>query len=140
MYGQYLNLYAKKKQPDRIMEICRTAYDAYPDSWPLTYLTAVIAVETTQSFPSAIAIIHSYLRRGHSDANALYSLGEYQLRSSDLEGWENTYRQLMDLDPASTGYIYQMSKTYLARRDLAAAETSIRNALPPDTPAAACPW
>ncbi len=128
LYEGQLRYYAKRKQVDKIIETTREALRRYPDEWGFVYLQTVIDVQTTQRYDEAIALLNDFLKRRYSET-ALSTLADYELRSSQIDRWEETYNRLLKIEPCAPGYYYAMAQAYITLQQYPKAEQALRGAL-----------
>jgi cytochrome c-type biogenesis protein CcmH/NrfG len=128
VYEQYIALYSKKKQIDKVIELNAKALKQYPANWGFAYLEAAIAIATTRKYDRAIEIIKNYLAEQQT-TTALTNLADIYLQASDVGKWQETYQKALALDPAATGFYYRMATTYTTLQDYGNAEKAIKRAL-----------
>ncbi|MBN1398002.1 MAG: DUF3857 domain-containing protein [Bacteroidetes bacterium] len=112
VYSLYVGLYGKKKQIDKIIAYGKKAYEHYPWSWNFANLNAQIALETNKDFQPAVNIIKDYLKYDYS-STPLLALAKMYLQWGKLALYEKTFKELLELDPASPGYHQALGKTYV---------------------------
>ncbi len=89
----------------------KEAYAHYPDNWAFVNLNAEIALATKKEFQPAINIVKAYLNYEYS-STPLEALANYYLRWGKTDRYDEYYKALLDLDPASPGYYRVMGETY----------------------------
>lgn len=112
VYALYIRLYSQKKQVDKIISYGMDAYKKFPWNWTFTNLAATIALETTKDYASAVNIVKDYTRSDFS-STPLLALANYYLRWGKVDLYEETYNDLLKLDPASPGYYRVMGETFV---------------------------
>jgi Tfp pilus assembly protein PilF len=126
--GEWIALYSKKKQFEKVVAINADAYKQYPDDWEIVYLQAAIDAQTTKTMDGAIRIVSDYLTRNLQWV-PLKTLCELYLQKGDLVKWKESCDRLLALEPVSPGYYYVMATGALERRSYADAEAWTRKAL-----------
>ena len=128
VFLQKLNLYTKKKQEDKIIELVGDAYERYPGNWNFAYLKALIASKTTRKVEDGIKIINAYLDRNYGQ-NALQILGDTYLQSSNIPQWEACYRKIFEIEPAASGIYTKLAGLYMKQQKYDKAEKIVKRCL-----------
>lgn len=128
VFRHQIDLYSKKKYTEKFLATVNQASAKYSENWDFVYLKAYIAFQMDRKPSDAIGIIEKYLD-GNYTHDALYSLSDFYLQSSDMEGWEKTFKKILELQPAAPGYRYHMVEIYTSEQNLQKAETAISEAI-----------
>ena len=128
VYLSYVSLYGARKQVDKVIEYNTRGFAKHPTNWQLAYLQALISIQTTQKYSGAIDILKEFLSREYT-ANALYTLADCYLRSSDIPGWKRTFDKLLAFEPMAPGYHLKMAETWISLQRYDDAEQSLNLAL-----------
>lgn len=124
----YLWLYSLKEQADKLIEFSNKAFQKYPEKFEFASLEAVITIQKTQQYDQAIKILKKHLDKTLT-TTGLNTLANIYLKSSNLQKWEETFERAIELDPAATGYYYQMTNIYLILQNYNKAEQAIKKAI-----------
>ncbi|MFQ5770680.1 MAG: tetratricopeptide repeat protein, partial [bacterium] len=128
VYELYLALYDKKNLVDKMRETSSQAYNQFPANWTFAYWEAYNSIQLTQKCNRAIEIITAFLKQKLT-LDALTTLADVYLRSANIEKWQEMYHKALAVDPAATGFYFQMAKTYFALQDYDHAEEAIKKGL-----------
>lgn len=128
VYLLQMQLYSKKREVEKLLELTGKAYQQYPVNWSFAFVQAAFAIQKAQKYDDAIKIISAYVKQ-RNEVNALAALADTYLKAGNLKKWEETYRQLIALEPASPGYYFQMANTYFSQQNYASAEQMLNQAI-----------
>jgi tetratricopeptide (TPR) repeat protein len=128
VYEQYITLYGKKKQLEKMFNTLEAAYNKYPTNWTFASTVAMVAVRAKQDYDRALEVYNSYLKYRYTNA-VLSNLANTYLKLSNLEKWEETYLNKFKISPVAPGYLSHMAKTYQVQQDYEKAEKMIQVAL-----------
>ncbi|MGE5398860.1 MAG: tetratricopeptide repeat protein [Ignavibacteriales bacterium] len=126
--GVYLELYGKKKEIEKILETNRKACQLFPYNAEFAYLEAVIAFQKSKDYKEAVASLEDFLKRNYSD-NVLYWISQFCLQGSDVPKWEEYMYKLIEMEPASPGFYYNMADVYFTMRKYDKAEDNLKKAI-----------
>lgn len=128
MDGLRLDLYSKKKQYDKVIELGREAYKKYPTTWRFVSLMAAIDYQTTRSYDGSIAIYADYCKRDYNETG-LTNLAETYLKASKKKEWEQTFKELLVYSPSSPGYYYNMANVFTQQQEYSRAIEQVNKSL-----------
>ena len=127
-YEFLISYYLTKKEYEKLQEVNDLAYQKYPNNWTFVYYKAIFAVRALRSHEQAISTLETYLA-SNIDISSLSTLSDIYLQSSNITGWENTYKRIFEFDPAAVGYYYQVANDYFQLRNYDMAEEMVRQAI-----------
>ena len=128
VYQMEIGLMGKRKEADKLVSLTREAYARYPLNWELANLQAVIESEMNHSSEKAAAVVEGFLKRKYGLVQ-LNTMAGYYLKSGNIDKWESTMHEALDLSPTSTGYFYSMGLVYQLIKRYAKAEEMFNHAL-----------
>ncbi|MBM3263800.1 MAG: DUF3857 domain-containing protein [candidate division Zixibacteria bacterium] len=128
VYQSYLTFYGKKKQPEKIVEISRKAYEQYPDNEVFATTEAVLAIQVSRQFDRGGDILRRYAER-HVEPDVLAALARLYYQGSDFVRWRETYERIFALQPSNPVYYEQMADAYLAQQEYTNADDLLKRAL-----------
>lgn len=126
--GLRVDLFSKKKQYDKVIELGRESYKKYPAAWRFVSLMAAIDYQTTRSYDGSIKIYKDYSKIDYNE-NGLTSLAEAYLKASKKKEWEQTFKELLVYSPSSPGYYYSMANVFNQQQEYARATEQINKSL-----------
>lgn len=109
-----MRLYSAKEQIEQVIETIASAYKRFPTNLQFVLTQAYIDSRTTNSPDGSIGMIEDYLDHDY-DPTTVRTLASVYLQSkSNMRKWRELNDNLIALDPAATGYLYEMSTTYFS--------------------------
>lgn len=126
--GLRIDLYSKKKQFDKVIELGRESYKKYPSNWRFVSLMAAIDYQTTRSYEGSISVYKEYCKRDYNETG-LTNLAETYLKASKKKEWEQTFRELLIYSPSSPGYYFTMANVFTQQQEYARATEQINKSL-----------
>ena len=127
-YDVNIRYYAVRDLYDKLISTVEEAYKQYPYAVDYAYLKALLTIETTKQYYSAIKIMKSVLKKNYSE-DVLASLVDFTLKDGDLISWKNYSDKMIELVPDSPTYLVNVSDVYLELQQYSEAEQYIRQAL-----------
>ena len=121
-YRNKLLFYSNKEQVEKIIETTQEGYNKFPDSWSFAQTQALILILTNSDYKSAVEVLKSFLKIRETN-EALSTLADIYLKSSDVNKWKETIEKMIQLNPAAAGFYYKMANTLLLLQDYTNAET-----------------
>lgn len=128
LYQMRIAICQQKEELEKLIELSRQAYERFPMNPAFIRAHAMLVAQSTQRAQSAITIYKKYLRE-RADEEMLVELASFYQNQSDIKNWRKVYDQLLELDPASPGYLYEMAGVYYEMRNYTSAEEILRRAL-----------
>ncbi|HQV30645.1 MAG TPA: DUF3857 domain-containing protein, partial [Calditrichia bacterium] len=126
--AEEIGFYSAKRDVPKIIESTETAYREFPDNWQIAATRAMISIQTTRAYGEAVEIYQKYLEKNYT-INALSTLAETYLKASAVDLWLETAVKILELDPAATGYRYQMANTFTSLQRFDEARQYIQSAI-----------
>jgi tetratricopeptide (TPR) repeat protein len=128
IYELKIDLFSKKNLGEKVIETNHKAFTLFPGNSRFALTEAAIIARTTKKPQEPISIMEDYIARSY-DPSVMQALAGTYLGIPDLKKWRAMYDRLLELDPASPGYYYQMANTYSTIEDYASAEQMLRKAI-----------
>ncbi|MEJ2545391.1 MAG: tetratricopeptide repeat protein, partial [Calditrichaceae bacterium] len=123
-----VNIELKKGQIDQALAILKNAYEKYPNNWDIVYLSALFSIRTTQNYDGAIKIYKDFIKQRRTEA-AYIQLGNTYFTASQIDNFENTFNEMLKLDPAGTGLYFGMANVFTQIQDYEKAEKYMKECL-----------
>ncbi len=127
-YDAKIKYYAVRELYDKLISSVEEAYKYEPDGLDFAYLKALLTIETTKQYYSAIKIMKGVLKKNYSE-DVLSILVDFTLKDGDLISWKNYSGKMIELVPDSPTYKVNVSDVYLELQQYSEAEQYIRQAL-----------
>ena len=127
-YNLRIRLYDKKKLQEKVIQTAKEAYNTYQENWGFTELAAIFDFQASRKRDTMIAMYKRFLKKDYSEV-PLIALAKTYLEDSKVDEWEKTFKQLIELSPASPGFYFQMSSMYTQLQKYDKAEKMAKQAL-----------
>jgi predicted Zn-dependent protease/transglutaminase-like putative cysteine protease len=128
LYVSKIIYYSIKNIPSETVGIINEAYQKYPDEWAVVNFKKNLDYSISRDYSKAAEIIEKY-SENNFNLSALDELANIYLSTSKIDKWESTYKRMIEQNPASPGFYYQMAKTYYSLEKYDKALNSIKEAL-----------
>ncbi len=123
-----MNILFKKGQVPEALAKLNSAYEKYPSNWDIVYLSALFSIRTTQNYDGAIQIYKDFLKKRRT-VDAFIQLGDTYFKASKVEKFEETFKSILNTDPAATGIYFTLAKVFIQLQNYKKAELYINECL-----------
>lgn len=128
LYVLKIIYYSLKNVPSQTVDIINDAYQKYPDDWSVVNFKKNLDYSVSRDYSKAAEIIEKYSEKNFN-LPALEELANIYLSTSKIDKWESTYKRMIEQNPASPGFYFQMAKTYYTLQQYDKALNAINEAL-----------
>jgi predicted Zn-dependent protease/transglutaminase-like putative cysteine protease len=128
LYVSKIIYYSLKNIPSQTIDIINEAYQKYPDEWAIVNFKKNLDYSVSRDYTKAAEIIEKF-SENNFNLSAMEELANIYLSTSKIDKWESTYNRIIEQNPASPGFYYQMAKTYYSLQKYDKALNAINEAL-----------
>lgn len=128
VYSLGINLYAKKRNFEKVIALSKEAYAKYPLDWEFAAMEYTITVAVNKDMEAGLKILDDYLSRNRT-ITALFQKTKLLLQMGRIDDWEESYLELLEMEPAASGYYSDMSSTFFSLQNYEKSEKYIRMAI-----------